>query len=468
MSIKKLVKKLPYPIQQSMRYIYGAIPLRFRYGKVFWKTYNFLQESQWWSREKLEEYQMQQLNKLLHHAYENVPYYRRIFHERGLKPRHVQSIDDLRKLPYLTKDDVRNNFGQLIARNIPKSRFKYVTTSGSTGIPLWFYEERSITTAREQAFHQRMRDWIGYKLDDKCIVLRGNIIKRFEKGERAWWEYNPVDNLLTLSSYHMTEENLFKYIEKLNGFQPKFIQAYPSTVAVLAQFIKEHGMKPIPSIRAILCGSENLYASQRKMLEEVSRCRIFSWYGHTEKLVLAGECEKDSRYHIFTEYGVTELVKNSGNPVESEGEMGEIIGTGFNNYVMPFIRYRTGDLAIYTQEKCSCGRHYPLIKNVEGRLQEYIVKRDNHLIPLGDMQIRNIFDNVKQFQFYQDKKGEVIFNIVKGDGYTSKDTEDIRRELYRRIGDDMILEIRFVDHIPRLTSGKYRFLIQKLPIEFGY
>lgn len=467
MTVKELVKKfLPYPVQQGLKYIYGAIPSSIRYGKVFWDTYNFLQESQWWSREKLKEYQMQQLSKLLKHAYENVPYYRGIFDERGLKPEDIQDFADLKKLPYLTKDIIRNNFRELMAKNLPKLRFKYTTTSGSTGIPLWFYMERGKTAAIEKAFHQRMRDWIGYGPGDRCALLRGNVVKKFKRGKRDWWEYNPTDNLLILSSYHMTEENLFKYIEKLNRFQPRYIQAFPSAITLLAQFMKEHGIKPVSSLKTILCGSENLYPSQRRLLEEVFDCRIFSWYGNTEMVVLAGECEKSSRYHIFTEYGVTEFIRSDGSPAGGE-ERGEIIGTGFNNYAMPFIRYRTGDLAIPTQERCSCGRNYPLIKNVEGRLQEFIMAKDNHLISLGDMQIFRIFDNVKQFQFYQDKKGEVTFNIVKKRTYTEKDTEHIKSELFKRLDNNMKLETRFVDHIPRTKSGKYRFLIQKLPIKFG-
>ena len=467
MDLKKFAESLPYPILQPLRYLYGAIPPSTRYGKVFRESYTFLQESQWWSRQKLEEYQMQQLGKLLKQACENVPYYRRVFNERGLKPDDIQDFSDLRKLPYLTKNEVRDSFDNLMAKNLPKSRFEYISTSGSTGIPLWFYWERGVTFPLEMAFHARMRHWIGYRFGEKCAMLRGNVVKRFEGNKRAWWEYNPIDKLLILSSYHMTEQNLFKYVKKLNEFQPRFIQAYPSVITILAQFMKEHGIEPISSIKAILCGSENLYASQRKMLEEVFRCRIFSWYGHAEVVVLAGECEKDSRHHIFNEYGITELVRSDGSPVEGEGEIGEIVGTGFNNYAIPFIRYRTGDLATLTQERCSCGRNYRLLRNVEGRLQEFIVAKDGNLISLGDMQIPFAFDNVRQFQFYQDEKGRVVFNVMKKETYTEEDTKHIKRALRERLGESVEISIRFVDAIPRTQSGKHRFLIQKLPVKFG-
>lgn len=464
MSIRNLAKKLPYPIKQSLKYIYGTIALSTRYGKAFRDTYKFLQESQWWSREKLEDYQMQQLSKLLHHAYKNVPYYRKIFNEKGLKPTDIKNFDELRKLPYLTKDIVLEHLPDLIARNYPESKLEYVTTSGSTGIPFWFYWEKGITRAKERAFIFTQWNRVGFKIGDRCIVLRGNVIQSSSK--REFWEYDPINKNLILSSWHMKDETFPKFIEKIREYKPDFIQSYPSVITVLARFMRENNFESFPTVKAILCASENLYFWQRELLEKVFQCRVYSFYGLTELVTLAGECEKSTDYHIFNEYGVTELIKPDGTPANNEGEIGEIVGTGFNNYAMPFIRYKTGDLAVCSCKECSCGRHYRLIKYVEGRLQEYIVARDDHLISLQDMQILKIFDNIKQFQFYQDKKGEVVFNVIRKDTYAQKDTKCIREELEKRLGNDMKIEIQFVDHIPRTKSGKYRFLIQNLLIEF--
>jgi len=466
MNVKQLAKKTPYPIQQGLKYIYGIIPPRFRYSKVFWDTYNFLQESQWWSKKKLEEYQIQQLSKLLHHAYENVPYYHRVFDERGLKPKNIQDFNDLKKLPYLTKEIIQENLKDLVARNYTRSKLQYITTGGSTGIPLGFYSERGVSEARERAFILSLWNRVCFKMGDKCIVLRGNVVRSADKG--TFWEYDPVNKHLILSSYHMTDETLPGYISKIREIKPDFIQAYPSAITILARFMKENDIKAFPSVKALLCGSENLYPWQRKLLEEVFQCRVYSWYGHAEQCVLAGECEKNTYYHIFPEYGFVELIDNNGKPVNKEGEMGEIVATGFNNFATPLIRYRTMDLAIPSNITCKCGRNYPLLKRVEGRLQELIITKNNRLISMTAINMHSdVFDNLKQFQFYQDKKGEVVFNVVKKATYTDRDTEYIQRELYKKLGDDMKLEMRFFDHIPRTKSGKYRFLIQKLPIELG-
>ena len=105
MNFTDLAKDLPYPLKQWLKYVYGVIPIPIRYGKVFRDTYAFLQESQWWSKEQLEEYQLQQLSTLLQHVYENVPYYRGVFDERGLKPKDIQGFTDLQMLPYLMNDE---------------------------------------------------------------------------------------------------------------------------------------------------------------------------------------------------------------------------------------------------------------------------------------------------------------------------------------------------------------------------
>jgi len=462
--MRNLIRKAPTWIKKPIKYVYSLIPYERRLGKVFWDTYNFLQESQWWSKEQLEEYQMRELEKLLKHAYENVPYYRRVFNERGLKPKDIQDFDDFKKLPCLTKEDVRNNLNDLMAKNLQKSMFRYVYTSGSTGIPLAFYHEKGRTAAKEWAFMVTQWNRVGYKIGDKCIVLRGHVIRPARKGK--FCEYDPVNKNLFLSSFHMTDEILPEYIAKIREFKPNFIQAYPSAITILARFIKEHNIKPFLTVKAILCASENFYPWQRELLKKTMKCRIWSFYGHTEQTVLAGECEKSTCYHIFPEYGVTELISRDESPLNHEGEAGEIVGTGFNNYAMPFIRYKTGDLAVYTQQKCSCGRNYQLIEKVVGRLQEFIVAKDGHLIPLGDMQIYYVFDNIKQFQFYQDKEGEVVFKIVKKDTYTDEDTSRILRSLYNRTGGNLKVYLEFVDKILRTDSGKYRFLIQKLPIKF--
>jgi len=467
-TLRQIIKPLPYPLRQGIKYVYGLLPPRIRYGRVFWETYNFLQESQWWSREKLEEYQMQQLSRLLHHAYENVPYYRRIFDEWGIKPKDIQDFGDMRKLPFLTKDLVRENLQELVARNYPKSKLQYVTTGGSTGTPLGFYQERVISDLREWAFMLIQWERVGFKMGDRCVILRGNVVTHAYKGKL--WEYDPINRYLILSSYHMNDVTLPEYVTRIRQFKPDFIQAYPSAITILAMYMKANNIEPFKTVKAILCGSENLYQWQRELLEEVFQCRVYSWYGQTEKVALAGECEKSSFYHIFPEYGFVEIIGKDGQPA-ANGELGEIVATGFNNYACPLIRYRTGDLAVVAADTCRCGRNYPLIERVEGRVQEFLVAKDGSLVPLAPA-LFSIHDAkwsmVKKVQFVQEEIGKVTIRVVKDRASAESDVKSyLLGVLSKRLEGRCELSIEFVEDIPLTQSGKHRYLEQHLPIKFG-
>ncbi len=434
--------------------------------RVYRETYTFLQRSCWWSRDELLAYQLQSLSRLLDHAYANVPYYREVFDDRGLVPEDIQTLDDLTLLPFLTREDLQNNLPALKARNYPDSAFEYVTTGGSTGIPVGFYYEKGVSRAREWAFMKTQWDRVGYRFGDRCVVLRGYIVGTPRTG--VYWKKTLFGRWLLMSSHHMTEETLPSYIEQIRRFKPRFIQSYPSTAVMLARFMVDHGVDPFPTVKAILCGSENLYPWQRTLLTEAFGCRVFSWYGNSEQTVLAGECEESTSYHIFPEYGIVELIGRDGNPVSRSGEMGEVVATNLTNYVCPLIRYRTRDVAVATEKRCSCGRQYPLLEKVEGRLQEFIVTRNGDLISVTPINYESeAFENIKQFQMYQEKMGELVLKVVRKPTYTEEDTQQLVKELRCQLGDGVDVHVRFVDEIPRTEGGKFRYLIQNLPIEIG-
>lgn len=421
-----------------------------------------LSKSQWWSRTQQEEYQLLELGRLLDHAYANVPYYKRVFGERGLKPKDIRDFGDLEKLPFLTKEIIRNNLDDLKAKNFPAARFEYVTTGGSSGIPLGFYYDKGKSRAVEWAFIRSLFGRVGYRFNDKCLILKGSIVNTSDL-----WKYTFFRRWLVLSSYYMTEGNLPGYVDKIRQFKPRYIQGYPSTITMLARYMRAHRVVPFDSIKAVICASENMYPGQRELLEETFQCRVFSFYGHSERVVLAGECEHSTDYHVFPEYGIFEVVREDGAVVKNAGDSGFIVGTGFTNYAMPLIRYKTDDATTLIGGKCKCGREYQRIGKVEGRwLQEFILAKDSRLIPMTAINMHSdLFDNVEQFQFYQDREGEVLLNVVKKAGYTGRDTEYIKKELQKKLGTDVKLDICFVESIERSVRGKHRFLIQKLPVK---
>ena len=472
---KKYYDHSPAFLKKVVGNLYRQIPLPFRYGTKYKYYRDLLTESKFWSKQKLEEYQMQRLEKLLRHVYENVPYYRRVFDEREIKPEDIQNLSDFKNIPYLTKEIVRNNIQDLIARNYPKHKLLYQTTGGSTGAPLTFYHEKSVARSKEVAFFEALWSRVGYRWGrDRMISLRGETVKA---KDNKFWEYEPIRNNLIFSVYHMTNENLPYYIERIKTFEPRFIYTYPSAITLLAIFMRNNDIGPFNCLKAILCGSEHLFPQQQHLLEETFNCKILNWYGMGEKVTLAGSCEHSSYYHIFPEYGITELIGENGRAVCEEDKVGEIIGTSFDNDIMPFIRYKTGDLGVHTNQKCKCGRNYPLIKCIEGRVQEFIVSKDGSLISLnGNMisldsalfSIKNEgWRKIKQIQFIQEEKGKLTLRVVKDDRFSLLDATEYVKSLFeKRLRYLCEFKIEFVDDIPRTDRGKHRFLIQKMPIEF--
>jgi len=433
-------------------------------------TSKFLQKSQWWSAAEIEAYQLQRLKTLLTHAYVNVPYYHSVFDERGLTPSDIRDLADLERLPFLTKDFAREHIHALTARNYFAKDLEPVHTSGSTATPLAFYYEKGTSRAQEMAFVRNAWGRVGYRFNDKCGVLRDDIVS--SNGGDKLYEKRLFGRWLTLSSRAMRPDNLATYVRLIRKFKPKFIQAFPSSITILAKYIQENQLERFETVKALLCGSEGLAQWQRELLEAVFRCRVFSWYGQSEQVAFASECEVSQKYHVFPEYGITELVDARGQPILNSGEVGEIVATGFNNAAVPFIRYRTGDLAQYADGTCECGRHHALLHRIEGRANEYVVDRNGVAIPIttiwmtGDV-INADFDGVSHFQSFQDAPGKLILDIVPGKDYEKCGSEQMFGALRRRLGTDMDLEIRLVDHIERSEAGKHRWLVQKLPVRFG-
>jgi len=464
MDIKRYVEILPKPLKQSLRYAYGLLPARLRFGKVFWDTYNFLQESQWWSREKLEQYQLEQLEKLLNHAYKNVPYYRRVFDERGLKPGDIQSIEDLRKLPFLTKEIIRKNKEKLKAANFHGSAFSNATTGGSSGDPFGFYNQVGYSNVRERAFIYSLWSRVGFHESDKRLVLRGSTVKNDNK-----IEYNPTTKEIICSIYDMDENHLFLYFKKMKEEHVKYIHGHVSSIVIFANFLIRNNLSH--NLRAVFGASEKVFPFQREIIKKAFNTRLFSWYGQSEQVVLAGECERSSLYHVFPEYGVLELIDEDGNNIYVPGQSGEIVGTSFNNYVMPFIRYRTGDVAKYSSQKCNCGREYDLLEDIEGRSYEYIVTKCGNKISLTGLifgQHFEAFEHIERMQIYQDKQGAIEIRIVKLQGYSKRDEIEIDEIIKKAVGPALSVKFNYVKNIPLTARGKHRFLIQKLIVKSRY
>lgn len=452
---------MPPGVRRTGERLYRSLPASIRYGHPYVAAVRFLEESQWWTREEHERWQLQELQRLVRHAYDNSPFYRRHYDEHGISPSDLHTLEDLRRFPTVSKDDLREAAGKIRVTNFPRSKFQYHTTGGSTGKPVGLYWESDRTVPLERAFMRRQFGWVGFELDrDRSVALRGVPVSGGATHE------NLPGRQIRFSSYDMTPANLDGYAEIIDRYRPVAIMAYPSSAYIFAQHLLRRGGHRFNGLRVVLCGSENIYPWQRDLITRAFGCRAYSWYGQSEYVALGGECEHSTDYHFYSEYGITEIIRDDGAPAQ-QGEAGEIVATGFNNRAFPLIRYRTEDIARRSMRtSCECGRNYLLVETVEGRKQEMIVARGGNLISMTAINMHtDVFDNVQQFQFYQDTPGRVILRIVRREGFTADDEQRIRLALTEKLRDQFEIEIVHVDRIELTARGKATFLEQRLPIE---
>ncbi|MCE7934635.1 MAG: phenylacetate--CoA ligase family protein [Chlorobi bacterium CHB2] len=458
--LQKIEQWVPTSLGRLGTYYYESLPMRLRYGSIYSEAVKFLDKSQYWSKEQHEEYQLSVLRSLITHAIDHVPFYRERYRDHGISVHDIQSLDDLRKLPITRKQDLQSYLPQLKSENFPSSKFQYHTTGGSTGQPVGLYWEADRTVPLEKAFMRRQWQWAGFDLEkDRSVLLRGIPTKTGKFAEKI------SKTSLRLSTYYLTPETIEQYIKIIQEFKPIAIQAYPSAAYIIAQHILRRGGGNFPTLKVILCGSENLYHWQRRIIESAFGCRVYSWYGMSEYVALAGECEHSPAYHCYSEYGVVEVINNDGERCKL-GESGEIIATGFNNFAFPLIRYQTQDVArVAANQECSCKRNYLLIDQIEGRLQEMIVSKNGNLISMTAINMHSdVFDNLYQFQFYQDTPGKLLMKQLRRAEFSINDAEKIDRELKKKIGDQFEIEYRSVESIEGTARGKARFLIQRLDV----
>jgi len=460
--MKKALKKIS-TLKKSVHYLKSHFPNHFLYTKEFWKWYNFLQESQWWSEERLVEYQWSQLKLLLVHCYENVPYYKNMFRELNATPNDIKTQKDFEKIPFLTKNIVYERLDDLLPKNIDKNKLNYFTTGGSSGEPLGFYKDK-MSSLIESAFMFAQWGRVGYKPGDLRMILRGEVVPR-----RKLFSFQSLSKSWLFSSFHLSPRYITVLVNKLNSIKPKFLHVYPSSLWVFTNLMIENNLKLSFSLKAILCGSETLYPYQRKLFEKVFKCRVYSWLGLAEGVILAGECEKSSNLHILSEYSYVELIDKNENIIKDERKSGEIVGTNFKNFITPFIRYKSGDIASFAHGKCECGRNYALLKKIDGRIQNMIILKDGKIIPLTALifgQHFIAFDKIKKMQIEQKQVGKVTIRLIKGLNFTIADEKEMKKVIAKATNNSISVDFEYVSTIPRTQRGKHKFLIQHIPIKY--
>jgi phenylacetate-CoA ligase len=461
-SRKNLWEQLPRPFKAVLGPLLGAVPLPWLLGRRFRSRLQFVEAAQWWSADEARAYQLAQLRRILTLAYDRTPYYRRTFAAVGFAAGDLRDIEDLQRLPLIDRSTLRDHLQEMCTVASTAAHVDYTATGGTGGEPLAFYIDAG-RSVEEYAYLVSSWGRVGFRVGMPLAALRGRLVSKDRRGLRH--EYDPLLRQHYYSTFHTTNAELRRYLDHLRHIGPCFLHVYPSSATALARFLDGSGLAPPANIRGLIAESENVYPDQRRLVESVFGHRLFSCYGLTEKVVAAAECEHTTDYHVWPSYGFFELVDEAGRRIATPGQRGEIVGTGFINTVMPFVRYRTGDFATYVAGQCAaCGRAQPIIADIRGhRIQEVLVAADGGLITWTSLNVHDdSYARILRFQFLQNTPGRARLRVVPAPGFADGDCEGLRRTLEAKLDGRVHLEVELVESLPATAIGKAIYVDQRI------
>jgi phenylacetate-CoA ligase len=428
-----------------------------RNGQLFRSLSAQLEQSDFASRDELINMQNKKLRKLIEHAVRSVPYYTRLFKREGLLPSDIATIEDLWKIPLLTKDLLREHFDDLRSRKHPAFLLREVHTSGTTGNTTRFYRDlHSINF--ENATVWRQWRWAGVKPTDWMAVCRSVKVIPAEQSIPPFWITDKPQRQLMLSAYHMKEEWLSEYIGAMRDYGVSALQAYPSSALVLAQYLLSAGTT-LP-LKAVFTSSEPVYPHHRTIIEAAFECRIWDYYGMGERVVSGSECAMHDGLHINEEYGLLEILDENNKPASK----GHIVGTNLNNFAMPLLRYTMDDLGSFMEIPCNCGRQGRKLHFIEARMSDVLLGQDGRPIPPTVLiqQFRKT-RRLRKSKVIQHTLDYIEILVVPADEEFAKQERDILYQaLVSLFGSNVSIVFTFVEDIPCEKSGKYRWVVSEL------
>jgi len=450
---------------------------RWMAGHIFWpltewmvrrdtmRRFKWLKHTEKLSAEQLRDLQQNKLRKLLQTTDRHCPFYQEYFRRAGLDPNDPNlTVDDLKRLPTLNRDDIRNHLEQMSWHNCPRGGAIPYTTGGSSGEPLKFYFDRC-RQASDWAARWRARSWWNVKPGDPEILLWGAPIELNAQDRLRQWR-DALLNQQILSAFDMTEVMMDAYIYKLRKIKPACVYGYASSLALIARFSLENGLPPgslgSKRLKAIFVTGEVLFDHDREVIETAFEAPVVNEYGCRDGGVLAFQCPAGN-LHVPSELVVLELLDAQDRPV-APGEQGEVVVTPLEAYATPMIRYRLGDMAkAITGHTCSCGRHGLCLSQVSGRVTDQIVCREGDRLrrmhALSLIYVLREADGLRQFRIIQPSLDKLDVEIVTNDQFTPDVEYTIIKGLRQRVGREVDINIQHRDHIETSASGKHNCVI---------
>jgi phenylacetate-CoA ligase len=403
---------------------------------------------------ELKEFQDAQLRRLVCHAYDAVPFYRKLFDRHRLHPRHIRGTVDLDLIPTVTKQALRAQLPRnVVASGLDPSQLLTVRTSGSSGEP--FVIRRTWTEQSLQYLLQlRAFGSLGVRLGDRMATV--GLVR----------PPNPSDPKVIGRALHATG---LKQTLKIDGFQdpadivaqletyrPDVITGMPGMLCRVADHLlaqQERKVKP----RLLIVGGEVLTPVMRRRLAEGFTAPVRETYASHEFPLLGWECARGGEFHTCDD-GVILEVLHEGRPVK-EGERGEVVATNLHAYAMPFIRYRLGDIATRGEHHPTCSVPFSSIRSIQGRMIDYFPLPDGRVI--HPYQILYSFIGgrdswIRQYQLLQEREDRIVLRVQPAQTPDPEHVAALMKSVLSLLGPQVEFRVQLVDDIPLEESGKFR------------
>ncbi len=439
----KLVSNVIFPLQERLKH-HDTVAVRRQ-----------MEDTQWWPRQRIEALQLEKLRQLLSHAEHFVPYYRDLFKEIGLTATSIQSLADLQRIPFLTKAIIRGNlegFKSEKARHL--ARFN---TGGSSGEPLIFFigNER---VSHDVAAKWRATRWWDVDIGDREIVVWGSPIE-LSAQDKVRRIRDRLMRTHLIPAFEMSESRLDEFVATIRNFRPTMLFGYPSSISLIARHAEKYGQKMSDlGIKVAFVTSERLYDDQRDDIARVFACPVANGYGGRDAGFIAHQCPQGNM-HLTAEDIIVEIVASDDSVVPA-GTAGEVVVTHLATREFPFIRYRTGDIAVLSDKSCACGRGLPILDEIQGRATDFVVADDGTIMH-GLAVIYPIRDitGIAAFRVTQHNVLHTVVQIVAGEGCPMDVEAIIAAGVRARLGENVVVDVERVSEILPEKSGKFRYIV---------
>lgn len=449
--MKKILPDIIIELYQDIKYKYEI--------KESNVVKDMLEDLENYSESFIQNYQKNKLINLLKYSYFHTEYYRDLFLKHGIL---IDGMENFKNIPFLDKDTIRKNKQKIISDETSMKNFYKMNTGGSTGEPLEFIVS-SLAGLVDKVHQEYQYNLMGVGRGDLIIAFDGSTVPEKLRKKNVYWIKRQHKNSMpygsvSFSSLYLTDYNINYYIDHLFKLKPAILRGYPSFISELAEYILENHIEVNFNIKGIQLTSEMVYEFQVTNICKAFKTKVYMQYGHSEVSIFAYTLDDSMKYYCSPFYGYTEVINESSDHVK-EGEIGEIVVTGFNNYMMPFIRYRTGDLAVYGGQK----NGLVCLERIEGRTQDFVYGlrgKKTALTALIFGQHYSSFKNIKKWQLVQNKLGLLDIKIIPNSSFNEMDKLEIVSK-FRNIA-NIEVEFDYVSEIETTNRGKQKFLIQNI------